>query len=130
MIYGLLPALLGTMQKTIEPAKKEEWQTTRKRALEMIEVEILRPVNDPTPLSLTNIIRLVSSTKRDPAKVLEVLSPLTDPSFNLNITPPVTPLDVGGAGTSGDEVPISPVEGDVSEEKASSELQRENETLS
>ena len=71
---GAFSAGLAALQKGIQADKKAEWHTTRKRALELIEIESKRPSTNPSSLTLINLQRLVCETKIDPIKVLETLA--------------------------------------------------------
>ncbi len=74
LLLGSLSAGAAAMQKAIEPSKKQEWHTIRKRALEKIQLEAHRSRSDPSPLTNTELHRLLLETKEDPVKVLEKIA--------------------------------------------------------
>ncbi len=70
MALGALTAMFGALNKALDPGKRAERNTLRKRALELIKIE-LECTDRQSRLSNDDAKRLIHSAKHDPTTVLE-----------------------------------------------------------
>lgn len=70
MVLGVLTAMFGALNKAVDPGEAGEKYATRKRALELLKVEVDRE-DSGSPLTKEDVKRLAYRSKRDPSAVLE-----------------------------------------------------------
>ena len=73
LLLGVLTAIVGTLQKAIDPGLTAEKLKYRKRALESIKVEI-EYVDYGGKLTAVDAERLIIKAKEEPVEVLELLA--------------------------------------------------------